>query len=110
MPGLQPLRLELLRSALTFYEGLLRERTDDPVLGAELLATRVRAGRILGVLGRTAEARAAFRSAVEGYEQALRERPDDPKNKAGLGEALYLWRRVRTPPRPSAGPSPSGAS
>ncbi len=90
VPGLQPLRLELLRSALTFYEGLLRERTDDPALGAELLATRVRVGRILGDLGRTAEARAAFRAAVEGYEQALRDRPDDPKNKAGLGEALYL--------------------
>ena len=90
VPGLQPLRLELLRSALTFYEGLLDERTGDPALGSELLAARVRVGRILGDLGRTAEARAAFRTAVEGYEQAVRERPDDPTNRAGLGEALYL--------------------
>jgi serine/threonine protein kinase/predicted Zn-dependent protease len=90
VPGLQPLRLDLLRSALTFYEGFLGERTDDPALRSELVATRVRAGRILRDLGRTAEARAAFRAAVEGYEQALRERPDDPKTKAGLGEALYL--------------------
>ena len=90
VPGLQTLRLDLLRSALTFYEGFLGERTDDPALRAELLATRVRAGRILGDLGRTDEALAAFRAAVEGYEQALRERPDDPKTKAGLGKALYL--------------------
>jgi hypothetical protein len=35
VPGLQPLRKELLDSARAYYEGFLRQRADDPGLRAE---------------------------------------------------------------------------
>src|SRR5262249_27898991 len=88
-PGMQPLRLDLLRSALTFYEGFLKERADDPSLRREWLATRLRAGRIQRDLSRRDEARAAFQLALDGYTEALRDHPDDLDLKAGLGDANY---------------------
>jgi serine/threonine protein kinase len=90
VPGLQPLRLDLLRSALAIYDEFLKERGDDVALQAELLQTRLRTGRILNVLGRHDDARAAFRAAADGYEQAFRARPADLGLKAGLADAL-VW-------------------
>jgi len=52
VPGLQPLRLDLLKSALAFYDEFLKERGGDAELQAELLQTRLRIGRILVALGR----------------------------------------------------------
>ena len=86
-PGLQPLRLELVESSLKFYEEFLKERADDPALRSELLATRLRVGKIFDELGRTAQARAAYKAALDGYEPASRDRPDDLELKAGLAEA-----------------------
>jgi serine/threonine protein kinase/Flp pilus assembly protein TadD len=88
-PGMQPLRLDLLRSALTFYEGFLKQHADDPSLRRELLATRLRAGRIQRELGRGDQATDAFQLALDGYTEALRDRPDDLDLKAGLGDATY---------------------
>jgi serine/threonine protein kinase/tetratricopeptide (TPR) repeat protein len=88
-PGLQPLRLDLVKLALGFYEDFLKERAGDPSLRREVLATRLRAGRIQKELGRQDEARAAFQAAVDGYTEALRGLPDDPDLNAGLGDANY---------------------
>jgi serine/threonine protein kinase len=90
VPGLQPLRLDLLESALRFYDEFLNERGDDVALQAELLQTRLRTGRILKILGRYDDSKAAFQVAADGYERALRARPDDLDLKAGLAEAL-VW-------------------
>jgi serine/threonine protein kinase len=87
-PNLQPLRLDLLKSAQAFYETFLKERADDPSLRSELLATRRRVAAILADLGREAEARAALRAARDGYEQALGERPADLDLRAGLAATL----------------------
>jgi serine/threonine protein kinase len=97
VPGLQPLRLDLLNSALAFYDEFLKEREGDAELQAELLQTRLRTGRILSMLGRDFlsklgrddDARVAFQAAADGYEQALRAHPDDLELKAGLAEALF---------------------
>ena len=88
-PGLQPLRLELVESSLKFYEEFLKERADDPALRSELLATRLRVGKIFEDLGRVDQARAAYKAALDGYEAASRDRPDDLELKAGLGEATF---------------------
>jgi serine/threonine protein kinase/Flp pilus assembly protein TadD len=88
-PGLQPLRLELVESTLKFYEEFLKERADDPALRSELLATRLRVGKIFADLGRAAQARAAFQAALDGYEPASRDRPDDLELKAGLADAAH---------------------
>jgi tetratricopeptide (TPR) repeat protein len=88
-PGMQTLRLDLLRSALTFYEAFLKERADDRSLRRELLATRLRVGRIQRELGRWDEARSTLRSVVDGYTVVLRDRPHDLDLTAGLAEATF---------------------
>ncbi len=86
-PGLQPLRLELVESTLKFYEEFLKERADDPTLRSELLATRLRVGKIMAELGRSAQAMEAYKAALDGYESASRDRPADLVLRAGLAEA-----------------------
>jgi serine/threonine protein kinase len=51
VPGLLPLRQELLESALRFYQGFLRERADDPTIEVELATTYYRVARITKVIG-----------------------------------------------------------
>jgi tetratricopeptide (TPR) repeat protein len=97
VPGLQPLRLDLLKSALAFYKEFLEERGDDAALQADLLQTRLRTGRILWMLGSFHDAEAAFQAAAEGYERALRARPGDLDLKAGLAEALFRVAVYSTP-------------
>ena len=55
MPGLRPLRRELLESALIFYEEFLRRGGDDPALLADLAATQARVGQILADLSETGQ-------------------------------------------------------
>ena len=50
-PGLQPLRQKLLRSALDYYQGFVRQRADDPTLRRQLAEAYWRLGEINGVLG-----------------------------------------------------------
>ncbi len=71
VPGLQPLRRELLQSALSFYEGFLKERGSRPELQVELAANQLRIARINGELGNEAEAQKNFERAISGYEAAL---------------------------------------
>ncbi len=67
VPGLQPLRQELLESALPYYESFVRKRAEDPALAHELASAYGRLANINADLGRGPEA-------LEGY----REGPRDP--------------------------------
>jgi serine/threonine protein kinase/tetratricopeptide (TPR) repeat protein len=86
-PGLQTLRRDLLRSALTFYQEFLRERRDDPALRSELAAVHLRVARILGELGNEEERASAAREAVKLYEALAAGSPQDEAAQAGLIEA-----------------------
>jgi eukaryotic-like serine/threonine-protein kinase len=77
VPGLRPLRRELLQSSLAFYEEFVRRGGDDPGALADLAATQARVGQILSDLGEKEKSRAALRRAVELYEKTLVARPDD---------------------------------
>jgi serine/threonine protein kinase len=46
VPGLQPLRKELLQTALRYYQGFARDHQDDPTLRFELAAATFRVGVI----------------------------------------------------------------
>jgi serine/threonine-protein kinase len=87
IPGVQPLRRELLQSALAFYQDFLKERGDDPALRAELAATYLRVGRINTDLGLEAEARKALMAAIAGYDAALREKSSSAALQEGLADA-----------------------
>src|SRR5207247_4618506 len=68
VPGLQPLRRDLLTSALRFYEGYLKEHGDDPTLKAEIAATQLLVGRIYNDLGQRRECEKACHQAQLLYE------------------------------------------
>src|SRR5262249_44302542 len=86
-PGLQPLRRDLLGSALRFYQDFLRERKDDPALRAELAAVHLRVGRVQGELGNEEGRNSAAGEAVKLYEALVAASPDDDSSQAGLVEA-----------------------
>jgi serine/threonine protein kinase/Flp pilus assembly protein TadD len=98
VPGLQPLRAELLQSALGFYDDFLKEGADDPALRADAAAIHVRIGRVLTDLGQEKEARAAIDRGIEAYEAAANADPESLDLKAGLMDAwaaygeLYYWK------------------
>ena len=88
VPGLQPLRGELLESALRFYQDFLKERADDPMLRAELAATQARIGRIQAELGAVDEARRALKSAITTYQAEIARNPQDLALPAALAD---IW-------------------
>jgi serine/threonine protein kinase/Flp pilus assembly protein TadD len=106
--GMQPLRRDLLRSALAFYEDFLETRAEDPSLRTALASVRRKAARIHGELGETAAAAKDLRAALALDEARLRAAPDDVDAALGLaddclglatydtnlsGEAEYYLRR-----------------
>src|SRR5262249_51350705 len=87
--GLQPLRRDLLQSALTFYQDFLKEHGNDPALRAELAAAQLRLGRINLELGLRTEAKQALEAAAAGFESALESDPQNADLRAGLADALH---------------------
>jgi serine/threonine protein kinase/tetratricopeptide (TPR) repeat protein len=88
VPGLQPLRHDLLRSALRFYEGFLQERRGDPSLRAGLASAHLRVARIDGELGDGERAKQEYREAARLFEEALQEKTDDLDLRQGLARSL----------------------
>ena len=84
LPGLQPLRKELLESALHYYQGFLREADDDPSVRSELAAAYFRAGSIHAEIGSFDEALNELNAARDLYKNLLTGNPSD----RGLREAL----------------------
>jgi serine/threonine protein kinase/tetratricopeptide (TPR) repeat protein len=77
VPGLQPLRRELLTSALVFYQDFLQQRGEDPGLRAALAAAQFRVGRIYEELGDREASHTAMMSALAMYEELSQVQPDD---------------------------------
>jgi tetratricopeptide (TPR) repeat protein len=84
VPGMQPLRHELLASALKFYDGFLKERAGDPSIRAELASAYYRVGRVQVDLGANEEGKKAIKQAVALLEQLVKENPKNLSCKADL--------------------------
>jgi serine/threonine protein kinase len=91
LPGLRPLRRQLLESALAFYEEFIRRNYDDPGVVADMAATQARVGLILSDMSEQAKAHVALRRAVELYGKALAARPNDLALLEGQSE---VWHRL----------------
>ena len=96
VPGMQPLRRQLLESALEFYEGFLQERGDDPAVHAGLADAQLRVAMIHQVMGQDDEARRAFNSAL-GLYQALRNARRSSRPIRGIRNSGNRWPRPAWP-------------
>src|SRR5262249_11152329 len=75
-PGMQPLRRELLESALPYYREFLRQRGDDPATRAELARAHFHVARITDLIGPESAALAAYERARGLFESLARAHPD----------------------------------
>jgi serine/threonine-protein kinase len=87
VPGMQPLRKELLESARKYYQEFVQQRSDDRSVRSETAATLYRVAWISENTGSLAEAEASFRKAVALYERLARAYANDPKFRIDLAIA-----------------------
>jgi eukaryotic-like serine/threonine-protein kinase len=88
VPGLQPLRKDLLESAGKYYEQFLRDRGSDRAVRADAAEARYRLGFVESEVGTQAEAAKHFREAVAMYEALARDHPGEPRFHTKLAMAL----------------------
>ncbi|HEY1598689.1 MAG TPA: protein kinase [Pirellulales bacterium] len=91
VPGLQPLRKELLDTALLYYKRFIEEHGDNPALQGELAATYIRVGNITSAIGIPDDAVAAFDKAIEQYQRLVDREPINIDYQTGLALAFH-WR------------------
>jgi serine/threonine-protein kinase len=76
VPGLQPLRKELLERARRYYQGFLQQRGSDAAVRAETAATYYRLADITGQISNKEDAIAQYSQALIAYEGLVRDRPE----------------------------------
>jgi serine/threonine protein kinase len=91
LPGMQPLRKELLESALKYYQGFVAKHSDDPTLKKDLADAYARVAAILAEVGSKKEALKIYDQAGElRRELAAR----DPQNKKPTLDLVAHYRAV----------------
>jgi serine/threonine-protein kinase len=90
LPGLQPLRKELLRTALKYYESFVAEHQEDPSLRAELARAHARAGKLGITLGSKEEGYSSLRQARDLLEKLVQEQPERAEHRAELVDVYLL--------------------
>jgi serine/threonine-protein kinase len=76
VPGMQPLRKELLDRALEYYQSFIQQRGSDPAVRAELAATHYRAAWITAMLGAREKAVDLYQNGLALYENLVRASPN----------------------------------
>jgi serine/threonine-protein kinase len=99
VPGMQPVRKELLHTALRYYRQFQARHRDDLSLRAELARACYRIGQINSDIGTSEEALAAFEEARTLGEALVREHPGDLAIRSDLVESarkagILLARRM----------------
>jgi tetratricopeptide (TPR) repeat protein/tRNA A-37 threonylcarbamoyl transferase component Bud32/ribosomal protein S27E len=87
VPGLQPLRKELLESALKYYEGFIERGRDEPELQAELAQAYLRVARIRAEIGSKEKAISACQAAIRVFERLTQANPTVPEHQWGLASS-----------------------
>src|SRR5262249_13784751 len=96
LPGLQPLRKELLQTALAYYESFVGEHQDDPALRAELARAHARAGKLAITLGAQAEGYSSLRQARDLLEKLVQEQPGRAEHRAELADVHLELSKAET--------------
>ena len=105
-PGMQPLRSQLLQSALDHYIRFQQSGRDSPALRVELAASYFRVAQLHHLNDRNDDSVAALRRGVEAARKLLQDPPDDPAFPqrlagwaAGSGRRLHRYTKVPSDPR-----------
>src|SRR5262249_34774659 len=85
VPRMEPLRRELLETALKYYRKFLARHGDDPSVRNELANAYERVGRITDLIGSKSEALAAHRQSLEFRRALVRDNPGVDLYRRGLG-------------------------
>ncbi len=76
VPGLQPLRKQLLEAAGKYYESFSQRRSDDPAVRVELAAASLRMAQLFQMVGESPkEVARAFEQGLGIVEELLQEHP-----------------------------------
>lgn len=86
-PGLQPLRRELLSSALAYYERLIKLHDGKPELRFELATAHIRAGQVHSLLGDVVEATSQHTAGLELLSQLRDEERENTRSTTWLVRA-----------------------
>lgn len=89
VPGLQPLRKELLEAAQKYYQDFIDNRGDDPALRGDLGKSWFRVGLITNDVGAKPDALAAYRKGRDMQEELLRMRPEEVQTQSDLAETCW---------------------
>src|SRR6476620_2538839 len=88
--ALQPLRKELLDSAMTYYSQLIDQYDDDPAIQPQLPEAYIRVGNLTAdAIGSQERALALLKKGAELYEQLARDNPTVNIYQYGLARALH---------------------
>ncbi|MFL5244808.1 MAG: protein kinase domain-containing protein [Gemmataceae bacterium] len=90
-PGLQPLRKQLLESALKYYQDFLNLGRDDPELQTELAQAYFRVGNITMEIGTKEDALNAYQRARDLYKTLSQ---DYPKNSSFRSNLAQTYRGI----------------
>ncbi len=91
VPGLQPLRGELMEAALHFYQGFAEQHKNDPAVLADLAVTNLRVALIYHSIDKNTDAIAAVAKALDLVDRLRREFPgasDQHRRLAGFWKGL----------------------
>ena len=88
LPGLQPLRKELLQNALKYYEDFVQRYQNDPVLRSDLAAANLRVGEITEQIGSKEEALRSIQKSLALYESLNGSALSEWTYRAQMGRCL----------------------
>jgi serine/threonine-protein kinase len=88
VPGLQPLRKELLESSRKYYQGFLKDHADDPSVRAEAAEAVYRVGFVTMDVESATEAMPYFEQATQMYDLLSREHPTVERYRYKLAMCL----------------------
>ncbi len=95
VPGLQPLRKDLLNEAMKFYVEFAKEESEDPELKLELAQANFRIGTIHRELGDQEASRSANAEAIRMFESMRDQGLGGQPVRESLAEAYYFAGRYQ---------------
>src|SRR5262249_31415946 len=87
VPGMQPLRKELVGTALAYYRKFIAQHAEDPGYRSRLADAHERLGMITDLIGTKPDALADHRAALDLRGALARESPDVPEYQQGLAKS-----------------------